>query len=179
MRRADVAAAIAKGWRRIATNNAFLLDPAADVLCWGDTRWWVENRDSIVHTGPYKITWRPLPDYTGTGIHVLKHQNTPPALSTEPNRVFGSNTGHGALNIAVHFGVKRVVLLGFDMHSAHGHNWHELHKRHANEGRYRRVFMPDMNQAAKCCALLNVEVINCSLASALKCFPIVPLENVE
>jgi uncharacterized Rossmann fold enzyme len=164
----------AKQFRRIATNNAFLLDPEADVLCWGDTYWYLDNHKTIeLHKGPLKVTWRHSPGYGKLDVKTLVYQKIEkngPAITTDPCVIMGSNTGHGAINLAVHLGAKRILLLGFDMHFKNGHNWHDLHKRHADQARY-DLFILEMERAAEDLKRLGVEVVNCSPDSALTCFP--------
>lgn len=173
----------ARQFRRIATNNAFLLDPEADVLCWNDDRWWLANAERIGQfRGPYKVTWAQRHNraqriqYSRDGVLQLERENMRP-FSTDPRKIAGSNAGHGAVNLAYHFGAARILLLGFDMTTLRGFNWHEDHKRHATEKRFREFFIPQMEQAAVQLKAAGVEVINCTLQSELKCFPMARIEE--
>lgn len=174
----DVDFARMSGVRRIATNNAFMLDPHADLLCWADVRWFYDNRDLIRdgYSGPLKVTWKPVSNPKGHAINVLKWSRN--EFSLDPSTVGGNQTGLGAINIAYHLGVARILLLGFDMTSKRGHNWHELHARHATEDRYTLLFIPEMERAAQILQQRGVEVINCTPHSALQCFPTQSLEEV-
>lgn len=168
---AQVQWGIDSGFRRIATNNAFLLDKHADALVWTDTIWWNVNQHRIhEHLGPFKITTRFVHRPDLHDIHVILHRKCPPAIALDPGVVTGDNTGHVALNIAVHFGVRRIILLGFDMTSSRGHNWHDEHTRHAKEARYVKVWIPQMEKAAEELRRLDIEVLNATPNSALSCF---------
>lgn len=158
-----------------------MLDPDAEVLCWGDTYWWLENWKRIKeHRGEYKVTWRNAPEMaTGPKIKEMIHHKGPPFIDPSPCCIAGPNTGHGAINLAVHLGASRIILLGFDMNPRNGHNWHELHKRHADQRRYDQVFIPAMEGAAKELKALGVEVVNCSTTSSLACFPFGKIEEIR
>ncbi|ORE90638.1 hypothetical protein ATO13_22001 [Stappia sp. 22II-S9-Z10] len=86
---------------------------------------------------------------------------------------WGGNGGFHALNLAVQFGARRIILVGYDMTLANGVHWHGRHPRGLNNptagnvDRWRRV----LDQAAAPLAKLGVDVINASAASALKLYP--------
>lgn len=100
-------------------------------------------------------------------------------LQRSPVIGWGGNGGFQALNLAVHFNVKRIILIGFDMRVDKGDHWHGSHrnglsnptKRNAN--RWRRV----MDEAAEDLNALGIEVLNTSLISALEAYPKVTLEE--
>ena len=94
----------------------------------------------------------------------------------------GANGGYQAINLAVHFGVNRIILLGYDMQEGpdgqkHHHGDHPKGMTNPDKGNYGRwidafgTMEPDLNRA-------GVEVINCTLDSALTCFPMAKLEEV-
>ena len=162
-----------KGRRVIACNNAFILAPWADVLCWADAAWYEWNwRDLHHHLGPYRVCWRRMPEMPGAAsFERLFEFHKPLAISFDPTGVVGANTGHGALNLAVLFGASRVVLLGFDMKTRDGaHNWHNFHQRQP-EGDPYRGFIAALEAAAPELVRAGVECFNASPDSALECFP--------
>ncbi len=94
----------------------------------------------------------------------------------------GANGGYQAINLAVHFGAKRIILLGYDMKSGpdgqmHHHAAHPKPMNNPSAGNFARwikafgTMEPDLNRA-------GVEVINCTENSALDCFPKARLEDV-
>jgi hypothetical protein len=86
---------------------------------------------------------------------------------------WGGNSGFAALNLAVQFGAKRIILVGFDMRLDRGIHWHGAHSdglHNPNHGvvlRWRRV----IDQVAPTLAALGVTVLNASPVSALQAYP--------
>ncbi len=170
----DVAEVIRRGWRRIACNDAFRLDPRADILCWGDAGWYDDNSHEIRRHRGLKVTWATRAVYVSYRAHRLEVTNANRGLSKDPSRVVATNTGQGAINLAFLLGVSRIVLFGFDMRTVNGrHNWHGI-ERTAEERLYEDVFIPALDATAKVLQKSGVEVINCTPNSALKAFPIIP-----
>jgi hypothetical protein len=177
--RADVDYAKTR-FRRIACNDAFLLDPECDVLCWCDARWFLWNKHELrQHTGKYKIAWRHVPQISGTTIHLLVQEKDARSLSVDPRKVVANNTGQGAINLAYLFGAKRILLLGFDMKPVQGQaNWHTRHREPSDSARLKSVFAPAIAKTAEMLKAEGVEVINCTRGSALTCFPIADIRDV-
>ena len=170
----DIDYAISRGFRRIACNDAFLLDPFADVLTFGDQRWFLWNRHDIrIHVGKYKITWRAVPQIEGTTIHILRYaMKHDTGFSLDPELIAAKNTGLGALNLAFLFGASRILLLGYDLRPVNGQlNWHQRHKTPGIGTRIQGVFKESIEKAAPILETAGVEVINCTKDSALTCFP--------
>lgn len=93
---------------------------------------------------------------------------------------WGGNSGFAALNLAVQFGARRLVLVGFDMRLDRGMHWHgahgpELHNPNREViARWRRV----IDQAAPTLDALGVTVLNASPISALTAYPKIDFEAV-
>ncbi len=94
----------------------------------------------------------------------------------------GANSGYQAINLAVHFGVRRILLLGYDMKlgpdgQSHHHPPHPHGMPNPKPSEFKRwiknfgTMGPDLDRA-------GVEVTNCSLDTALDCFPKARLEEV-
>jgi len=175
-------AELARVFRRVAVNDAGLvLAPDADVMCWGDPRWYQWNaKDLRLFKGKYAITWREMGVHPGShGFYKLDHAPASRWLSTDPKSVVANNSGLGAINIAFLFGVRRILLLGFDMRCVDGvNNWHKRHKQGTAESRYKDVFGPAIMKAGQHLAKYGVTVINCTPNSGLKCFPFRKLEDI-
>lgn len=156
--------------RVIAINNAgFDLVPFADVLFWSDKRWldWNAGRLSE-HHGRYKIS-RKFP-HIDVGEHDVKTVKFRPSLTFSYNRaqVGGHCSGSSALNLAGHFGIREVILLGFDMRT--NGNYHTDHKLPAQPNQHAEKFIPHLNLMAPVLADNGIRVINCTMGSALQCF---------
>jgi hypothetical protein len=118
------------------------------------------------------------------------NRGKPSGIEKRPGTIaWNGNTGASAINVAYHLGVKRVVLLGFEMTSLNGDcNWHTEHlkmnpnsekKKLANGGsncygRYLKKF-PDIVKDAK---RLGLEILNATPGSVLLDFPMVELKDV-
>lgn len=100
----------------------------------------------------------------------------PPGLATDPRAVHtGGNSGYQALNVALHCGAPRWLLLGFDMQlgpggRAHFHGAHPGAMNNPDAGTIRGWIRAFETLPAQLAAL-GVEVINCSRDTALTSFP--------
>lgn len=162
----------------VATNDTYRLAPWADVLHACDEKWWE------VHLGVPEFAGLKFSLQNGArqwpGVQVIGAQGDR-GLSADPSEVTtGKNSGHQAINIAVHLGAKRIVLLGYDMQAREGAPSHFF-------GEHPKPLkaMPAFAYCISCfeslvqpLALLGVEIVNCTRETALTCFPRQPLEAV-
>lgn len=83
------------------------------------------------------------------------------------------NSGFQAVNIAVQCGVKRILLVGFDMRIDHGLHFHGRHGRGLNNPSLENVakWRRTLDASAPRLAGLGVDVVNCSAVSALEAYP--------
>jgi len=105
-------------------------------------------------------------------------------LSADPKRIFGVNSGYGALNIAFLKRAPSVALLGLDMqysksgetHCHEGYSWHNT-KSHEWMCRF---WSRSFNEAAIQCREAGVEVINFvgDPESKITAFPKAPLSDL-
>lgn len=179
---ADVAVCRGKV-RTIAINDAHRLAQWADVLYSSDRRWWPYYKAVPGFSGlRYGIgsglnKRNPFRDYPE--ITVLKNTGYD-GLETDPGGLRnGRNSGYAAINLAVHFGARRVLLLGYDMSAARGAHFFGNHppalmQNAALYPNFRRTF----ETLVEPLHTLGVEVINCTEQSSLTCFPIRPLRDV-
>jgi len=101
-------------------------------------------------------------------------------FSREPDTINGGgNSGYQAIHLAATFGAKKIVLLGFDMQRTGGlEHWHGKHEGNLPNGRGFASWMQQMTPLARDLEAMGVEVINCSRATAMRCFPRATLEEV-
>lgn len=154
--------------RVIVVNNAYQLAPWADVLYAADEKWWTWNKGAPTFAGlkytiaPKRRTWPGVVALRNTGQQGL--ESNPEGLRT------GLNSGYQAINLAVHFGASRVLLLGYDMTGDHYFGSHP--------DKTRPPFAPCLRAFATLPASLavaGVEVVNVTRRTALTVFPCVPL----
>lgn len=159
----------------IAVNDAYRLAPWAEVLYACDDKWWRWHPDARTCAGrKFALApWRgpTLPEVTvlqNTGVTGLA--TTPGALKN------GRNSGYQAINLAVHLGARRILLLGYDLqYGANGQShWFGEHPDGAKPPV--QTFLPHFKTLVAPLAALGVEVINCSRQTALTCFPQQALE---
>lgn len=163
--------------RTIAINDAYKIAPWAFALYAADKKWidWHDGVPSF--RGPkFSIDSRDTttrPDWTilrNTGLLGLELDST--GLRA------GHNSGYQAINLAVHFGAKRIVLLGYDMapNPDGPSHWFGEHpdKRPSPYADMRLAF----ETLVEPLAAIGVEVINCSRRTALTAFPRQALADV-
>lgn len=168
--------------RVIAINDAYRLAPWADLLYFCDCRWWGDYG----HGAKLK-DWPGLivrlqggkHDFGDPRIKVMRNLNQHKGLAAERDGLHtGQNSGYQAINLAVHLGAKKIVLLGYDM-QASGAKTHWFGEHPIPTGR--DVFdgmLPHFDSLVQPLAKLGIEVVNCTPGSRLKCFPAKPLDEV-
>lgn len=168
----------------VAINDAIRFAPWADVFFSNARIFWTPTTEQ----------GQQLAGFAGLRVRVAIDQDKPGVLpdgtvilrntgtygfETVPNglRTY-QNSGGSAINLAVHLGARRVVLLGYDMGPGAGgrHHCHETYAtRHSSPY---NLFTHLIQTMTGPLAQLGVEVVNCSRATKLTCFPRKPLEEV-
>ena len=184
----------------IAINDAVRLAPWADVVYSSDKGWWLSHVKALqahpglkvrVHAGLEKPTERPvdgrhcpgcrlrLPSSGRcwcAGIVTLRNAG-PRGLSLDPTAIVtGDNSGTAAINVAVHLGAVRVLLLGYDMglHQGRRHFFDTEPQSCSSPFDKFRKLTATMAEPLK---EAGVDVVNCSRRTALECFPLMPLRE--
>jgi hypothetical protein len=168
--------------RALAINDAWRLAPWADVLYACDWRWW-QTYDGVPGFAGLKVTlsnsrghldaWPDIRMVENTGTEGL--EDAPTGLRT------GRNGGYQAINLAVHLGARRVVLLGYDMKAAPDGRTHWFGDHADWPTRttiYETVMRPHFAGLVAPLARRAVEVVNATPESALDAFPKMRLEEV-
>lgn len=162
----------------IAVNDAWRLAPWADALIASDLSWWNHYKGVPGFTG-LKFCVQPGAD-KWPGVMVLRNTGVD-GIETDPTGLrTGRNTGAAAINLAVHFGAARVLLLGYDMDAtddAHSH-WFGAHPKGLRGGSPYALFRQMFAAMVQPLQAAGIEVINCSRHTALTCFPRRPLAEV-
>lgn len=115
----------------------------------------------------------------------MQRVSNPWGIDPDPGKLrWNTNSGACAINLAVHFGVRRIVLLGFDMQQVEGRrNWHDDYpKAQQKKGQEEYVPYPRMMEAfgviAQDLKKMGIECENATNGTAMECFPKVSLEDV-
>ena len=152
--------------RVIAINDAYLLAPFADVLYFCDERWfnWHKGRPEFKAFTGLRVTL----DNEALPAHSLHNMGTDGLQLCPSGLATGRNGGIQAINLAFHFGVGTILLLGFDMRPGH---WHGGHPAPTREQVYQESMLPKFPAVAQALERAGVTVINCTPGSALDVWP--------
>lgn len=177
----------AKGKARcIVINEGYRLAPWADALYAADSQWWslkMGCRDfrglhiSQSDEAAKRFNWIKLVRLIRKDRVVCGPKGLIAAGSND--RGLGANSGFQALNLAVQFGAKKIILVGYDMTAKNGVHWHGRHPDGLNNpsagslSRWRDAI--DGN--AEFLKSLGITVINASPVSELKNYPKMTLEQ--
>lgn len=154
--------------RVVAINDAYRLAPWADVLYACDAQWWAWHRGVPSFTGrKYSIDPRAA---HWPGVQILRNtgelglEDAPDGLRT------GGNSGYQAINLAVHLGAARILLLGYDLQATGGrHHWFGAHPNRTPPplAAFRRHFAALIDPLRA----RGIPIVNCTPTTALEAFP--------
>lgn len=161
--------------RVIAINDAYRLAPWADVLYACDGKWWDVHKGVMSFEGlKFGITAAKNNPY---GVTLLRNDG-PQGLCLDPRSVrVGGNSGYQAINVAVHLGARRIVLLGYDMCKGAGgrSHWFGEHPKGLGRNASYQGYLSKFPTLVAPLKQLGVEVINCTRTTVLNTFPKQPL----
>jgi hypothetical protein len=161
----------------VAVNDAYRLAPWADVLYACDSKWW-NHHHGVPGCAGLKFALQHQAD-RWPGVTVLA-RGPSVGLDLDPSSLAtGMNSGYQAINLAVHLGARRIVLLGYDMQRLPGQPSHFFGehprdlRRDSPYPRFAEVFLTLVEPLRA----LGVSVVNCSRETALTSFPRMPLSE--
>jgi hypothetical protein len=169
----------------VAVNDAIRLAPWADVLYSSDRGWWKCYDGMPGYTGlKVGIGWKAgdASPIWGTGIRVrvLTHTGTE-GLELQPDGLrTGGHSGYAAINLAVHLGARRIVLLGYTGGPVGGRS--HFFGRHPsglrestaeNYAAFRRAYFTITEPLAQ----LGIFVVNATPETQITAFPCVPIAD--
>jgi hypothetical protein len=157
--------------RVIAINTAYTLAPWADVLYACDSKWWFWHQGAKDFPGR-KLALTPEAQRHFPDVELLRNSG-PDGLELKDRGAVraGSNSGHQAINVAVHLGASRILLLGYDMRGGH------FHAPHPDGSAPPFTVCLARFRTLAAALPAGVQVLNCTRRTALTCFPCVPLED--
>jgi len=176
----------------IGVNNAYQIGAWIDCIFFGDCAWYLVHRNALAKFPNLKVSCcprfanRPLKDMEGVkylakggGRGMAGNDSKLFGISTNPSKVaWNHNSGAAAISLAVHFGVARIVLLGFDMCLDVGmvSHWHGSHgnKKKPPFPRHLRGFPAIAEDARE----RGLEILNASPGSAIQDFSKIELKNL-
>jgi hypothetical protein len=170
-----------RGHDVIAVQDAYRRMPFAQVLYGCDTKWWKFHKGVMDFEGEKWTSHGPNSSNDKSKILDVFGLNAVAGwpgdvFSTDPTCIrYGNNSGFQAVNLAILFGAKRIVLVGFDMR--HHEGVHHFFGNHPaplhNPTNYGRFIASFSRASAKLPD--DVQILNATPGSALRCFPMVSL----
>lgn len=156
--------------RVIAIKDAFELAPWADVIYGAgadSSKWWDRNGDRVLKTS---TGLRFALDPKAAKWATVLRWGAETGLAESPDTLaLGRNSGYQAVNLAVHLGAAKIILLGYDLQRTNGkENFHD--GPHKGPGDKYRGWLPLFETLVEPLKQLGVTVINCTPGSALECF---------
>ena len=164
----------------IAVNDAVLLAPWADVLYSSDQPWWQRRKWAQDFSGvrvmvdPIRANRSANEAAERHGVLVLKNTGKDGIEFSPDGLRTAINSGGAAINLAVHLGAKRIVLLGYDMGPS-GKRFH-FNDDKPTYSAY-DVFIQRIGTMAEPLAQAGITVVNCSRQTKLQCFPRMTLSD--
>lgn len=158
----DCTSALQSGIPVIAVNNSWIAVPYCSFIYAADCCWWEEYGTGITSEA---ARW------CGDEFTARRF-----GINRLPSAIPGSfNSGQRAIELALHLGAHRVLLLGYDCSIRHGTHWHGNHQLLANPDKFSVARWHDEFSRLHVIAG-GAEIINCSRYTRLTCFPRQPLE---
>ncbi len=169
----------AAGARVIVVNDAYRLAPWADVLYAADAKWWKWHQDVPDDAMPARkytvqrtaIAYRPSVE--------LLNWDGQAALTENPAYVrLGGHSGYQAVNVALHLGAARIVLLGYDMQAAVDGRQH-FHGAHPDGTHLKYLYrIGTFKSLQLALATIGIPLVNASRATAIPA-SIIPRQSLE
>lgn len=161
----------------IAVNRSHELVPFADLLYAADHEFWRANLAARDFPG-LKLSQDPSA-VRQFGLHPVRVRGPRHQILTDQAGVVGNggNSGFHAVNLAVQFGARRIVLIGFDLTLAGGVHWHADHAHKNPDAPALARWASILDSQAGRLSALGVEVINTSPISALTAYPVALLDD--
>lgn len=156
---------------RIVVNDGYILEPDADILYAADSRWWEWHAKAVHATFqgrkfcPESVTAKRF------GLeHVALDRREGLAVDGRTIRTGGhiGNSGAQAINLAVNFGARRIVLVGMDMGGTHFFGEHPKNLKTDSDF---RGMVRSMSSMAADLYRYGIEVVNTSDCSDIGYWP--------
>jgi hypothetical protein len=166
-----------KGKNVIAINSSYIAVPWAQYVVFADMRWFLHHRMALMKFAGKIVSCSSAASGPPPVLNVIR--KTSVGLATDTHTLQVKNTTlTAAINLAVHLGVTKIVLLGIDQKAgADGKiHHHPPHPWKPTADCWRRQ-QTDLPKVAEDLTALNIECVNASPGSALSLWPIVRLED--
>ena len=159
----------------IAVNMSFQLGDWIDVLFFGDDGFWKTQKEGILNFKGLRVSFESEKIRDSRIKLVARNPRQKQGITFAPSGLlsWNFNSGASAINLAIQFGAKRIILLGFDMNLDANNNQH-WHKVYSSPLAYVKESMRKHLQGfpliAEQAKSKGIEIINCSPNSKIECF---------
>lgn len=179
----EVSLDLARGKARVfVIKSTWKKAPWADALYGIDKGWWIANLGCPQFKG---LKFSPSPSAARAfGLRQIKLKARAEILLREIGvigcglKTGGGHSGFQAINLAVQFGAKRILMVGFDMTLANGAHWNDDYNGVARPDAGRvTAWREAMDECAEQFRELGIDVVNCTMGSVLKAYPKMPLSE--
>jgi len=166
-----------RGKKSIAINKAVSFWPEADAMYWTDGRVWTWLEKEITNYKGLKFTIRPK-NYTND-VHLLRRGKKFGLEESPDTLAHGNNSGYAAINLAIHLGAKRIVLLGYDMgNDGKASHFHDGYPTNATgENIYKSQFLPGFEILKSELRGKDIQIFNACPTSKLNAFKKITIEE--
>lgn len=172
----------------IGVNLSGLIGPVIDVLYFRDCNFYDDYRARIKWDFKGGLRYSSCTKQElGSEVTVLnspnKGKSVTTGITTEPGAVcWNYDSGAAAINLAVQFGAKKIVLIGYDMSLGPNgeQRWHGEHQKSDNRatGQPFKRMLPSYRNVAKDAKQLGVEIVNANPWSKIDVFPRMNLKEI-
>lgn len=156
----------------IGINNAYKIGIWIDILFFGDNSWYLVHKRKLALWPGIKISCAPRfqnqKDDSAKIKYMPKNRNHRYGISKNNGSVsWNGNSGAASISLAAQLGVKRIILLGFDMCLNNGHShWFGSHAKNRRSPPFKR-HLKGFPQIAKDAKNLGIELLNASPDSSI------------
>jgi hypothetical protein len=161
--------------RVIAIKDAIQLAPWADVLYaagFDNSYWWQRVGPTLDFAG---LRYTVDPESRAWASVLRMGSDDLPLAKSPDSLALGKHSGYQAINLAVHLGAKRIVLLGYDMRPATGKDHFFGAHPHGRSPNF-ELFLKWFPAIVEPLEMLDIQVVNASRDTALTIFPTLPIE---
>lgn len=155
----------------IVIGDAWRMNPFAEILYHCDARWWNHYKGVPDFLGCQRVSMQST-NHNDVVKQIVRAQIRHGLELVKPQIVAGANSGYQAINLAVHYQPKKIVLLGYDMKKAEDGRYNIIGD-HPKEIRGRSkfsTFIEYITELKEPLRKLGITVYNSTPDSALKCF---------
>jgi len=171
----------------IGINKAYKIGKWFDIIYFGDSSFYLLNKKGLADYPNLVISCANNFQHGRLGIKKVDRDTSKTfGISKKNGKVsWNNNSGSAAISLACHLGVKKIVLLGFDMNTENpeqSSHWHRMYGVQKSDEKLKRTFkrhLKGFKQIAIDAKEMGVEIINLNPNSAINEFPKMSLQEYK